>query len=442
MTTHSPDCSPIVGVSSDVVGGCDTATSLPDSLRCSITTQTVVLGSMSISSLLIGMSYVSLLCLVGILAVRQLYRTLATGLPCVWLSSLAWTVVSVAVFVVLTGITAVQSPIHGLFGVVICGLQIQFFAALTSRPVRRFFAPQLSQRSDQDSDAGIDNEPNQLTGDGPLVTNRQRSQKTLLSVTGLLIALSAPSNAESLRDVIPQLPDSYRSRASKLTAQLDAFDRDVEQEQNRFLARLKLEHRNATTQFAREGVEAANDWIILGGELPTNEVAERLAYAYIEKIAARQDKVWPLVENMANNLRRDFHTDLADAMVAAYGQMTGSINAHSVLRLKANYGGIRIKPDGLAEVTMRIRIDKIVGLNFEAFYERDMRYRGNPAHQMSGSVRGCRFQARVGKAFTDRKDKDWEFVGYVVGKTILGRYQGRGLKNANEGGLFRLRLTN
>ena len=95
-------------------------------------------------------------------------------------------------------------------------------------------------------------------------------------------------------------------------------------------------------------------------------------------------------------------------------------------------------PSGL----MRIRIDKIDGLNFEAFYERDMRYKGNPAHQMKGSVRGCRFQARVGQAFTDRKDKDWEFVGYVVGKTILGRYQGRGLKNANEGGLFRLRLTN
>ncbi len=263
---------------------------------------------------------------------------------------------------------------------------------------------------------------------------------TGLACVGIVLS-SAVSAAEDIGTVIQKLPDTYSGEVRTLQKKLKVFGKEMSRHNRLFSQDLRKRRlAGGAEPFALEGLQAAEAWLRNGGQLPSNEVAEKLIYGYAEQVAQSQDKLWPPVERLVSKLARDNRTQTAQAVLSGFAELAPSMNGHAALTKGHDYRGIRIAPSG-KEISMRIRIDEVSDLQFVGNYERDLRFSGHPRHEISGFVQGGRFYARKGKHLGGWVEPDFEFNGLVIGDTIIGYYQGKALKNRNAKGPFRLRLA-
>lgn len=298
---------------------------IPLALRASLLTQLAVWALIVCLSMLAGLKMATLMGLSSMLAILFIYRLLATRSHAAWRGACQCAVLGLIVLGGVTVVATIQSSGHGLIGIGVCGLQLQYILALTTRTTRKFYSsPTANTKSSRNW-----RERATVLVAADLYDEAQHHRPSalpaLMILGGFFFPTGNATGADELSDLLDRLPADYQPKVAVLKQRLKAFDGQMQQHRSRFNSHLKIQARHVHDQFSAEGITAASKWLDQGGELPRNEIAETLIFTYVEKVAASQDKVWPQAEVIALSLRNDNRPDLADAVLQAFAELGGSI---------------------------------------------------------------------------------------------------------------------
>lgn len=252
----------------------------------------------------------------------------------------------------------------------------------------------------------------------------------------------------SLERLLGQLPDKYDRQVKTLRNGLTAY-LEVEEKASKVLRSelrmIKAKADASGTPLAAADllsqVEALEQWLENGGQLPKSDLLLGKVLGYVKLLAtARERHVEKRAGPLIKSLSRDGSSIRASELAEAVNELGQILNANDVLKEGKAFGGFRVPAKAGKIVRIRIHIEKVLGSSFSGSIERDMGISEHPVHAMSGGFKGMYFVANTlgSRRPGGKLDGGWQYRGYVIGRTIIGEYSGRGLKGKPGRGYFRL----
>lgn len=352
--------------------------------------------------------------------------------PAIWQGARHGAILGLTGAVAGSTIAVSYSVVWCLMGLTAAGVLAHYLRALHQRDTRAYF--QVSNRR------------------AAARTSRVALRKGMALIVLCMVSAAgstsviADDSPETLEECLQKIPDEYAAPRDRVIKTLERYR----------LTSAKLKASAVTDLDQRLGVavrqagpnshqalavKATFNWMQFREAPPKHAAALPWIVSYCERLMRAQTSAWRQLTTLNKLLVKDGHLEEALMLEAAFRRLETPRLLSENLISGRTFKGYRTTTDGKKLISILVRLNKGADSPFAGSIERDFMYRGHPVHNIQGQFDGRQVIMQTGsvKSFGNKGDHAWTYTGYLVGRSIVGRFTGHDKKGKRIGGLFHIR---
>lgn len=272
-----------------------------------------------------------------------------------------------------------------------------------------------------------------------------------LVVLGVFVTAGTPKvfaddAPETLEECLEKIPDEYAAPRDRVIKTLERYRQTSAKLKasavNDLDQRLRVAQQQAgPTSHQALAVQATFNWMQFQQAPPKHAAALPWIVSYCERLMRAQTTAWRQLTTLNKLLVKEGHLEEALMLEAAFRRLETPRLLSQNLVSGRTFKGYRTTTNGKKLISILIRLNRGPESPFAGSIERDFMYRGHPVYNIKGQFDGLQVVMQTGsvKSFGNKGDHAWTYTGYLVGRSIVGRFTGHDKKGKRIGGLFHIR---